>query len=747
MTGKASQPWLDSLNPRQREAATHGSGPLLILAGAGSGKTRVIVHRIAHLIRGEGIDPYNILAVTFTNKAADEMKARVAELLGMDSVRIWVSTFHSMGAQILRRHIDRLGYSRDFVIYDEAEQLSLIRSVLKDHGYDPKVVSPKLIRSLISMLKREARGSEGLDSHHDPRVRVYAPVIRDYEKRLFLSKAVDFGDLLQLTLRLFEEHEDVLDGYRSRFLHVLVDEYQDTNRVQYLLVKKLAQGRGNICVVGDEDQSIYGWRGADISNILNFEEDFAGAGVVLLEQNYRSTKNVIEAASALISRNESRKPKQLWTDNPEGELIRHYSAADEEDEARWVIEEALRMKGMGRGFSQMAVFYRTHAQSRVFEERLRDQNLPYSVYGGPGFYDRREVKDILAYLKFIVNPEDEVSLLRIINVPARGIGAKTLEALVRMKRQGGLGWMKAIAKAGADPGFPARARTRLNAFYELMEELIELSSKESMVALCEKLIDMIGYRDMLKKEGTMEARVRLENLEELINALASHQAAAPQPDLASFLEKVSLAADIDGFDPEAGRLSLMTLHSAKGLEFPVVFMVGMAEGLFPHARSLTDEAGMDEDSAALEEERRLCYVGMTRAKELLVMSWPDRRMVRGRKERAEPSRFLAEIPPRYVRRASPPSLLDRPKKRKKGRAAEPVRVDMGDSEIVYDEGADYDYPAPDSLKPGDRVMHPAHGPGVVKRLEESGDKLKVVVRFSGSTKKFILKFAPLSRLD
>jgi DNA helicase-2/ATP-dependent DNA helicase PcrA len=442
--------WLEGLNPRQREAAEFGDGQLLIVAGAGSGKTRVIVHRIAHLIGSRGVDPYHILAVTFTNKAAEEMQARVLKLLGPEAGRLWVSTFHSLGAQILRRHAELLGYTRSFVIYDDADQLSLLKKVIKELGFDPKQVSPKVIRWLIDGVKREALTDAALEDHPDPRVHVYLPVIRKYQERLMEANALDFGDLLLLTYRLFARHPEVLAQYHERFRYVMVDEYQDTNRVQYLLVRQIAGGPGNICVVGDEDQSIYGWRGADIGNILSFEKDYPGARVVMLEQNYRSTRTIIEAASALIGRNRERKPKKLWTDNPEGSGIRVFRAADEQGEARWVVEEALREKGLGRSLDDMAIFYRTHAQSRVLEDALRSLNLAYSVYGGTRFYDRKEIKDIIAYLKLIDNPADEVSLMRIINVPARGIGDKTVGTVERMKREGGGDWVAAVKKcAGA----------------------------------------------------------------------------------------------------------------------------------------------------------------------------------------------------------------------------------------------------------------------------------------------------------
>ncbi len=751
MRERNGKPWLSGLNPHQLEAVEHGEGPLLIIAGAGSGKTRVIIHRMAHLVRDQGVDPSNILAVTFTNKAAEEMHSRVEGLLGVDSLGIWVSTFHSLGARILRKHIDRLGYERSFVIYDDIDQVSLLKRVIKDNGYDPKMVSPKMIRSLIDRVKRSALDKDSLDDFPDPRVRLYKPLILDYGQRLMGSNAVDFGDLLLLTCRLFREFPEVLEEYSSRFSFIMVDEYQDTNRVQYLLVKLFAGDSGNVCVVGDEDQSIYSWRGADITNILYFEEDFKNTRVVLLEENYRSTRSIIEAASALISHNFERKAKKLWTSNPEGELVRDYPAQDEHDEARWLIEEVRRLRSMGVRLSEVAVFYRTHAQSRVFEDHLRQEELPYAVYGGPGFYDRKEIKDVLAYLKFLENPGDEVSLMRIINVPARGIGDKTVEAVAAKKREQGSDWLSAIDACSRDKSIAKKSRAGLLWFIELMDELSSMKSGP-LPALAVAVMEKSGYKSMLEDEGTLEASVRLENLDELVNAMVDHESRSEEPGLAGFLEKVSLVADIDRFDPVSGKLNLMTLHSAKGLEFRIVFMVGMVEGLFPHPRALLE--GKDENTHALEEERRLCYVGMTRAMELLYLSYPASRSFQGRRQRSDPSRFLAEIPKEYVHRIKGRGRIRRPA-RKRGVKAEPPRsMDFGDSEIVYEEPApDYDQ-QPDygqdhaaRLRPGDRVRHPSHGNGTVERLEGSGEKLKVVVRFAKGAKKFMAKYASLELLD
>jgi DNA helicase-2/ATP-dependent DNA helicase PcrA len=746
MSEKSEHVWLEDLNPPQREAAEYGDGQLLILAGAGSGKTRAIVHRIAHLIGARGVEPWNILAVTFTNKAAEEMQNRVARLLGPEAAGIWVSTFHSMGAKILRSHIDKLGYTSDFVIYDDTDQLSLIKKVIKDRGLDIKAVNPKYIRSLIDYSKRMALSDAELEDSGEPGILIHRPVIAEYAKRLRDSNAVDFGDLLLLTYRLFDAFPETLEEYRERFQYIMVDEYQDTNRVQYLIVRQLAGKDGNVCVVGDEDQSIYGWRGADISNILNFEKDYPGARVILLEQNYRSTETVIEAASELISQNSERKPKKLWTDNPEGEKIRFYKASDEKDEAHWVVEEMLRMKSAGRSLDDLAVFYRTHAQSRVIEDELRNLNLPYAVYGGTRFYDRKEIKDVIAYLKLIANPADEVSLLRIINVPARSIGDKTVGAVAAEKQRIGGDWIAGVRECARSGRVRSKSRAGLAGFADLIDGL-KNPAEGPVTALVDAVIEKSGYKKMLEDEGTHEAGSRLENLEELINAAAEHEKSDPDPSLRGFLEKVSLATDIDQYDPSSGRLILMTIHSAKGLEFPVVFMVGMEDGLFPHVRSLIQEEE-DEDSGAVEEERRLCYVGMTRAKELLIMTWADMRSMRGYSRKTDRSMFLNEVPSRYVHQAGK-SALKRPRARTGagGKKKTKRSVDFGDSEIVYDDDLPAHPLGGSEARPGDRVYHPSYGEGVIRRFEESGEHTRVVVRFRSATKKFLAMTAPLKPLD
>jgi DNA helicase II / ATP-dependent DNA helicase PcrA len=740
-------PWLEGLNPPQREAATYGDGPLLILAGAGSGKTRVIVHRIAHLILGREVDPGSILAVTFTNKAAEEMGERVARLLGSRGSRVWVSTFHKFGSAVLRRHLDKLGYPTPFVIYDESDQMSLIKNVLKALGQDPKQTNPHAVRAAIEKLKRKALPEAEFGSEPDPAVEPHLPAIRLYQERLRSSRALDFGDLLYLTHRLFTERPEVLADYQARYTQVLVDEYQDTNQVQYLLVRQLAGDRGNVCVVGDEDQSIYGWRGANIANILNFERDFPRARVVLLEQNYRSTKTIIEAASELIGGNQARKPKRLWTANDEGAKIRLFCGQDDQEEARWVVEDILRQKSRGRSLNAMAVFYRTHAQSRVIEDALRKNNLPYKVYGGTRFYDRKEVKDALAYLQFLINPADEIAFARVINTPARGIGAKTQELVAEERARAGGDWPAAVAALVAGGDLPSRAQKPLEQVLALIRDLQGLADGP-VTALTEAVLERSGYRESLAEEDSIEAQSRLENLNELINAVAEYERRDPEGGARGFLEQVTLAADIDGLDQSAGLLSLMTLHNAKGLEYPAVYIVGLADGLLPHARSLWN-GEEEERERALEEERRLCYVGMTRAREELTLSWSRSRLNQGHRETMNRSMFLGEVPEAYLKPVGPMALRRPAIKSERPSSEAESGVDYGDSRLVYDADADTGSCQCQgvTLKPGDRVFHPNYGEGVIKRFEEAGKHQKVVVRFADGTKKFAAAFAPLRPVE
>ena len=642
--------YLDSLNPPQREAVLHGEGPLLILAGAGSGKTRVITCRIAHLIREQGIDPGNILAVTFTNKAANEMRERLERMIDLPLGRgvgyggLWISTFHSACVRILRRHIDRLGYKRQFVIYDETDRSSLIKACMADLRIDGERYQPRVIGARISALKNNLTDAEqfartnarfGFDEAVS---RVYSL----YEEKLRESGGLDFVDLLMISVRLFEQHQDVLGYYQGLFHHILIDEYQDTNRAQYRLVRLLTAQRKNLCVVGDDDQSIYKFRGADISNILNFEKDYPDAKVIKLEQNYRSTQNILGAAGAVVARNLGRKPKELWTQKRHGDKILCYKAQDEKDEARFICKTIQQEVDEGRGLHEMAVLYRTNAQSRAIEDALRNRGIPYRIFGGLRFYDRKEIKDIIAYLRVLHNPADNMSLQRIINVPARGIGEATIERLESAAAAAGA----SLYQTAADPdiaGVTPSARKKLREFTAMMERMRSDLGTMTITDLVRRVIHETGYVTALEQEKNVESRIRIENLNELMTATEDFQEQNGEATLTAFLDQVALITDSEQQAAAEGRLrntdtvTLMTLHNAKGLEFSVVFLAGMEEGLFPHSRSL-------ESEEELEEERRLCYVGITRAKERLILTHAIERRLYGYPQANLVSRFVEEIP-------------------------------------------------------------------------------------------------------
>jgi DNA helicase-2/ATP-dependent DNA helicase PcrA len=753
--------YLEDLNPPQRDAVLHTEGPLLILAGAGSGKTRVLIYRAAHLIN-RGVDPRNILAVTFTNKAADEMKERVFRMLGQAAHLLWVATFHSTAAQILRRHIHLLGYSRDFTIYDEDDSLSAIKMVMKELDIDAKSFSPKWVRAGIEAAKRDRLDLGEIAAGSDQgALNLIARIAVAYQDKLKAANALDFNDLLLFNLRLFERQPDVLAHYQERFRYILVDEYQDTNEVQYLIVRNLARRYRNLCVVGDEDQSIYGWRGANLENILNFAKDFPGARVIKLEQNYRSTRNIIEAASAVISINKHRTPKKLWTENEPGRKIHVHEVRDERAEASWLVENVLRLKSQGYTLRDMAVFYRTHAQSRNFEDALRALNIPYAVYGGIRFYDRKEIKDIIAYLRVLINPVDEVSLLRIINEPARGIGPGTVARVRAFADQEKVSILEAISSSLKKGALPARARESVSGFFKLMRSLQRKAEKSegSLAKLVESVIKKSGYEASLIEEATIEAQTRLENLDELLSAVSEYEAGTEEPSLQGFLEKVALYSDIDEYSAEEGYLVLMTLHSAKGLEFPVVFMVGMEEGLFPHIRSLEDDEIEDGRSSGLrshfggvglEEERRLCYVGMTRARELLYFTLARSRSVRGSRLSNEPSRFLFDVPGEYLERPVRFSSWAGRESKESKTASRPdideSYIESAGSEGYFAGSEEPEYWDPDAevtLRKGMRVRHPDFGVGVIQKIEGYGEKLKLTIKFNKGTKKILAFYSGL----
>jgi len=742
---------LHNLNPRQREAVLHGEGPLLILAGAGSGKTRVIVHRIAHLILEQGVPAWRILAVTFTNKAAAEMRERVEKLLGGGDAPL-ISTFHSACVRILRREIDRLGYSSNFAIYDDKDAERVLKDIIREHNLDEKKFPPRMFSAAIDDCKNSGRVPAELPTD-DPVGEKIAAVYAAYQERLKRCNALDFGDLIMLTVRLFEECPDVLERYRERFHWILVDEYQDTNPIQYRLVRLLAGERRNLCVVGDDDQSIYRWRGADIRNILDFEKDFPGVTVVKLEQNYRSTSTILEAAGRVVAKNRGRKGKTLWTENPSGDRIVYRRLDNERDEARFVCREIERQRDRGRTLTDMAVFYRTNAQSRVLEDALMGAGISYHMVGGMRFYERMEVKDILAYLKVLDNPLDEVSLKRIINTPPRGIGGATFDRVADLAAERGMPFFEALREASAGTLLSKGPRTRLADFVALMDGFAALAPTVTLPELASRIIGETGYDARLKEERTEEAKDRLANLQELLAALEDFEQTSEEKGLSAYLEQVALISDVDRGERRRDSVTLMTLHSAKGLEFPIAFMTGMEERLFPHVRAL-------DDPEQMEEERRLCYVGMTRARERLYLSNARRRHFFGQEQFNSPSRFIDDIPE---------ELLDTEEERRSGWGRQGSPASAGreravaggwDEAVALSESAERSpdqtvapdnevtmVPEGDGVFIGLRVRHAKFGAGTIRKIEGSGDNQKVMVWFDrGGPKKLLVRFAGLERI-
>ncbi len=740
---------MHNLNPRQREAVLHGEGPLLILAGAGSGKTRVIVHRIVHLIREKGVSPRNILAVTFTNKAAAEMKERVEKLLAGGEVPL-ISTFHSTCVRILRREIHHLGYAANFAIYDDKDAERVLKDIIREQNLDEKKFPPRMFAAAIDECKNSGTGPEELPSG-DPVGEKIARVYAAYQERLRRCNALDFGDLIMLAVRLFETHPEILDHYRERFQWILVDEYQDTNPIQYRLVRLLAGERMNLCVVGDDDQSIYRWRGADIRNILDFEKDFPGVMVVKLEQNYRSTQTILTAAGKVVEKNRGRKGKTLWTENPSGERIVHRRLDNEREEARFVTREIERYLKKDGAPDDIAVFYRTNAQSRVLEDALMGAGVSYHMVGGMRFYERMEIKDILAYLKSLDNPADEVSLKRIINTPPRGIGGATFDKVADLAASRNIPFIQALREAAAGNLLSKGPRTRLADFVNLMDGFADLVDSLPLPELAARIIKESGYEARLKEERTEEAKDRLDNLRELLAALDDFERTAEEKGLSAFLEQVALISDMGRGERNRESVTLMTLHAAKGLEFPLVFMTGMEERLFPHVRAL-------DDPEQMEEERRLCYVGMTRARERLWLTNARRRHFYGQEQFNSPSRFLSDIPKELLE-------VQEDHQTGFGWGSSPARSDGGaksgwDDVMQYSQHhaqapADSEFPdnevevipEGDGVFIGMRVRHRKFGPGTIRKMEGKGDNEKVIVWFdSGGPKKLLLKFAGLERI-
>ena len=727
---------LAGLNPVQARAVTHPGGPLLIVAGAGSGKTRVLTHRVAWLIAEQGVSPFEILAITFTNKAAQEMRQRVEALVGPVARRMWVSTFHAACVRLLRRDASRLGYKGNFTIYDQADAVRLTGYVIRELNLDSKKFPPRVVHALISTAKNELVDFETYSARaRTVMERRVAEVYREYQHRLLAANAMDFDDLLLVAVNLLQACPDVLEHYQQRFRHVLVDEYQDTNRAQNELVLLLAGAHHEVSVVGDSDQSIYRWRGADIRNILQFEESFPDATVVVLEQNYRSTQTILDAANAVISNNTMRKPKALWTEAGSGPAVVRFHAEDEHDEGRWLAAEIANLhRGSSRSggpyeWGDMAVFYRTNAQSRAVEEELVRRDIPYAVVGGPRFYERAEIKDLLAYLRAIANPEDEVSLKRIINVPKRGVGDTSVARLDRFAQQHAIPFAGAMGRAEA-AGVSGRALTGIADLRKLLDDLgAQRQEGRGPALLLDAVLRGTGYLEALEAENTIESAGRIENIEELVGA--AHEA----EDLDAFLEEVSLVADADEVEGDTSRVTLMTLHTAKGLEYPVVFMIGMEDGVFPHLRSLGEPEEM-------EEERRLAYVGITRARERLYLSHAWCRNLWGQTQYNPPSRFLSEIPDSLVDASSGGR---RPAARTAGWSGRDQIVEsaMRGKKVgpVHGTGAELL-----GLRAGETVVHAKWGEGVVIEAHGEGDKAEAKVRFpSVGEKHLALYLAPLKR--
>jgi DNA helicase-2/ATP-dependent DNA helicase PcrA len=777
---------LKDLNPVQQKAVLETEGPLLVFAGAGSGKTRVLTYRIAYLIQEKLVPPWNIFAVTFTNKAADEMRERVERLLGKSAKGTWISTFHSACARILRQYIEHLGFQRNFVIYDEQDQERHLKAVMKELDLDFRMFHPRAVQSKIEGLKNEGITPEQYlpDPYNIFQKRV-ALVYQRYQEDLRRNNGLDFGDLLTFVAILFRRFPEILRHYQELCRYVMVDEFQDTNLIQYHLIQRMVERHQNVCVVGDDDQSIYRWRGAEVGNILNFEKDFPKAKVITLEQNYRSTQNILRAANSMVRKNRSRKEKVLWTENPEGELITLYAAEDEADEARFVVQKIVEQcsprgrvlstfsstgfpGGSGRPFRDIAVFYRINAQSRAIEDELVKHQIPYTIVGGLKFYERKEIKDILAYLKLIANPSDGLSLKRIINVPPRGIGEKTIEKIGVFSREKGIPLYEGMKQALKEGLFPPVSQEKIEEFIHLIEEFREEARALSLSQLTLALLAKTGYLSRLKEEGTEEAFSKIENIDELINVMMAFEQGGEVEEtrqreisLESFLDKVSLVTDVDLYEDKRNRVSLMTLHCAKGLEFPFVFIVGIEEGLLPHYRR-------GDEIEDLEEERRLCYVGITRAKERVFLSRAEKRSTFGVGRANLPSRFLEELPMELIQLeerqgkmetlfSQETSMADQLTDWKDHFQQPEKTMDDLTQENFFLEGREMVLSPVDETRPweeffplrvGMKVRHPKFGEGRVRSIEgmDEGQKATIVFQTVGS-KRLKVRYAHLEILE
>ncbi len=730
----------DSMNERQREAVFHTEGPLLILAGAGSGKTRVLTHRIAYLIEEKGVNPWNILAITFTNKAAGEMRERVDRLVAFGAESVWVSTFHSACVRILRRHIDRLGYDSKFTIYDSDDQKTLMKDICKRLQIDTKQWKEKTLLGIISSAKNELIGAQEyeMNTMGDFSKRKIAEAYKEYQRQLRTNNALDFDDLIMKTVELFKLNPDVLEAYQERFKYIMVDEYQDTNTAQFKLISLLASKYQNLCVVGDDDQSIYKFRGANIRNILNFEDVFPSARVVKLEQNYRSTKTILDAANHVIRNNLERKNKTLWTANDGGAPIIFQNFMTAYEEAEYIAEDLAKRVAAGDGnYSDCAILYRTNAQSRLLEEKFLLANIPYRIIGGVNFYARKEIKDLLSYLKTVDNARDDLAVRRIINVPRRGIGAATLAKVQDFAVENEISFYNALRAAEEIPAL-GRSVAKLKPFVTLIQTLRAQQEYFSVAELLKEVIDRTDYVKELEDENTEESRARIENIDELISKAASYDEEAENPTLSGFLEEVALVADIDNLEENNDRVVLMTLHSAKGLEFPNVYLAGMEDGIFPSYMTI-----VSEDPTDLEEERRLCYVGITRAMRQLTITSARSRMIRGETQYNKVSRFIQEIPRELVQVGS----MIKPKVKELPKQTAYIQAKQAFQAKAF-EPKQYKVTKADKLEygVGDRVKHIKFGAGTVENIVEGGKDYEVTVNFDrAGVKKMFAAFAKLKR--
>lgn len=749
-----AQDFTAGMNDKQTEAVLHTQGPLLIMAGAGSGKTRVLTHRIAYLVEEKDVNPWNILAITFTNKAAREMKERVAQLLSAeDASAVWVSTFHSLAVRILRREIDRIGYDRNFTIADPSSQRTLVKRIMGEQNVDTQKYDPRSILGAISNAKNAMQTPKDYaQMAAAPFEKIVADVYTEYQRQLRIAQSVDFDDLIMLTIQLFQQAPDVLSFYQNKFQYIHVDEYQDTNDAQYTIVNMLADRFKNICVVGDADQSIYGWRGANMDNIMNFEKDYPDATTVMLEQNYRSTSTILDAANAVIDHNSVRLPKKLWTENNEGDKITYYRGQSETDEAFFIISKIKEYVEAGTyDYGDFAVLYRTNAQSRSVEENLVKSNIPYTMVGGSKFYDRKEIRDVLAYLTLVTNPADNMSFERVVNEPKRGIGATSIDKLRAFANDANMHLLEAAQNVDLANGLSARAKNSIAEFGGLMDNLRKQREFLNITEMTEQILDKSGYLELLKTQKTLEAQARVENLEEFLSVTKQfdqkYEPETEESDMfVDFLADLALVSDLDNVEEETSEVTLMTLHAAKGLEFPVVFLIGLEEGIFPLSRAMLEDS-------ELEEERRLAYVGITRAKQKLFITNAYSRLLYGRTQSNQASRFIGEIPAELLEYANPSAgsfggsqaRRDVPFSGRKRAATATTYTRPTSTAVVSNSGTGADKK---SWNPGEKVTHKKWGIGTVVKVNGTGEDIELDIAFpEQGIKRLLAAFAPIEKVQ